>query len=70
MDHQIVDDEISIEYREGVKYFCDFAFENVALLYQRWARCPCNRCSNKEIFDRDTIIVYLYKNGLIPNYKH
>ena len=70
IDHQVVDEEIFIEYREGVEYFYDFIFENMVLLYQRWACCPCNICGNREIFDRDTITIYLYKNAqlqaLIP----
>ena len=31
IDRWIVDEVISVEYREGVEYFCDFAFGNVAL---------------------------------------
>ena len=32
MDHRVVDGVISAEYNEDVKYFCDYAFENTALL--------------------------------------
>ena len=70
MDRRVVDWMISSEYRKGVEYFCDFAFGNAALLHQRRDRCPCNRCGNREIFERDTITVHLYQNEFLPNYKY
>ena len=39
-------------------------------LAQERAHCPCKRCINKEILDRDTIIIHLYKSRFMPNYKH
>ena len=61
---------IFTEYKEGVEYFCDYTFENTVLLHQGWARYPCKRCGNREIFDRDTITIYLYRSGFMSNYKH
>ena len=69
-NRRAVDGEISTEYREGVEYFYDFIFENMALLHQRWAHCPWNRYGNRKIFDRDTITVHLYKSEFMPNYKY
>ena len=34
MDRRVVDEVISTEYKEDVEYFCDYAFENMALLHQ------------------------------------
>ena len=70
MDRRVVDGMISAEYREGIEYFYDFTFENVAFLHQGWAHCPYNRCNNRKILNRDIITVYLYKSRFIPNYKH
>ena len=70
MDRRVVDGVISAKYKEGAEYFCDFIFKNVALLHQGWIHCPCNRCDNREIFDRDIISVHLYKSRFMPNYKH
>ena len=61
---------IFVEYKEDVKYFCDYAFENAALLVQGRARCPCKRCVNREILDKNIKIIYLYRNKFMPNYKH
>ena len=49
MDHRVVDGVISVEYKEGVKNFCDYIFRNTALLVEGQARCPCNRCVNRKI---------------------
>ena len=49
MDHRVVDGVIFIEYKEGVKNFCDYAFKNIALLVEGQTRCPYNRCVNKEM---------------------
>ena len=64
MDRRVVDGIIFIEYKESVKYFYDYAFGNATLLVQRWAHCPCKRCVNRKMLDRDTIIAQLYRNGL------
>ena len=69
MDQRVVEGMISDEYREGVEYFCDFVFGNATLLRDGRARCPCNRCGNREMLDRNTITVHLYKNGFMSNYK-
>ena len=69
-DRRVVDGKIFVEYREGVEYFYDFIFKNAALLHKGWTRCPCNRCCNREIVNRDTITVHLYKSGFMSNYKH
>ena len=61
---------ISIEYKEVVKYFYDFAFRNATLLVQGWACYTCKRCVNKEMLDRDIIIIHLYRSEFISNYKH
>ena len=53
-----------------VSYFYDYAFENVALLVQKWTHYPYKKYVNKEILDRDTIVVHLYRSGFMPNYKH
>ena len=34
MDRRVVDGAISVEYKEGVKNFCDYTFENTALLVE------------------------------------
>ena len=65
MDCQVVDGTISIEYKEGVKNL-----KNIALLVEGYAHCPCNRCVNREIHYRDTLIAYLYTSGFMQNYKH
>ena len=70
MDRRVVDGPIFTEYGEDVKYFCDYVFENMVLLHQGGARCPCKRCDNREILDRDTMTVHLYKSRFLPNYKH
>ena len=69
MDHRVVDGAISIEYKESVKNFCDYAFRNTALLVEGWACCPCNRCFNRKMHYRDTIIAYLYKSRFMQNNK-
>ena len=70
MDRRVVDGAISIEYKKGVKNFCDYAFRNTALLVEGWAHCPCNRCVNRKMHYRDTIIAHLYKSRFMQNYKH
>ena len=60
---------IFTEYKEGVEYFCDYTFRNMALLRQGWARYLYKRYDNKEILDKDTMTVYLYGSGFISNYK-
>ena len=70
MDRRVVGGAISIKYKVGVKNFCDFAFENIALLVDGRARCPCNRCVNRKIHYRDTIIAHLYTSEFMQNYKH
>ena len=70
MDRRVIDGTIFIEYKEGVKKFCDYTFENIALLVEGWAHCPCNRCVNRKMHYRDTIIAHLYKSGFMRNYKH
>ena len=62
MDHQVVDEAISIEYKGCVKNFYDYAIGNTALLVEGQARCPCNRCVNRKMHYRDTIIAHLYKS--------
>ena len=49
MDRRVVDGMIFIEYKEGVKNFCDYTFGNTALLVEGWACYPCNRCVNRKI---------------------
>ena len=58
MDHRVVDGTISVEYKEGVKNFYDYAFENTALLVEGQAHFPCNRCVNREMYYMDTIIAH------------
>ena len=62
MDHRVVDEAKYVEYKEGVKNFYDYTFGNTALLVKGWARYPCNRCVNRKMYYRDTIIAHLYKN--------
>ena len=61
MDHRIVDGAISVEYKEGVKIFCDYTFRNTSLLVEGRACCPCNICVNRKMYYRDTIIAHSYK---------
>ena len=70
MDRRIVDGPISIEYKEDVKNFCDYTFENIALLVEGQACCPYNKYVNREIHYRDTIIAHLYKSEFMRNYKY
>ena len=70
MDHRVVDGIIFTEYKEGIEYFCDYAFGNAVLLHQGQAHCPYKRCDNKEILDRDTMTVHLYRSEFMSNYKH
>ena len=67
---RVVNEVISVKYKEGVKNFCNYTFGNTTLLVERRARCPCNRCINRKMHYRDTIIVHLYKSGFMQNYKH
>ena len=70
MDRRVVDGVIFVEYKKDVKNFCEYAFGNTVFLVEGWAHCPCNRCVNRKIHYRDTIIAHLYKSWFMQNYKH
>ena len=62
MDRRVDDGKIFAKYRKDIEYIYDSIFGNATLLHQGWACYPCNRCGNKIFFDRDTIIIHLYKS--------
>ena len=62
MDYRVVDGVISTKYKKGVEYFYGYAFRNMAHLHQGQARCPYKRCDNREMVDRNTMTVYLYRS--------
>uniref|UniRef100_A0A803M0Q9 Transposase-associated domain-containing protein n=1 Tax=Chenopodium quinoa TaxID=63459 RepID=A0A803M0Q9_CHEQI len=55
-------------YRNGVKYFLDFAFKDTNPNSGDKKRCSCLNCRNYFDHDRSTMRVHLFRVGIDPDY--
>ncbi|KAL6658581.1 hypothetical protein ACP70R_004167 [Stipagrostis hirtigluma subsp. patula] len=56
----------TIEYRDGVNKFIDYAFSNSARAGK--IRCPCDECGNMYWLNRSTVFDHLICNGFLRGY--
>ena len=61
-----IDNRLSIDYRNGVKDFLDFAFKHADLRDKIW--CPCIKCNKTQYKSRDDVEADLVIHGIVPSY--
>ena len=55
-------------FKQGIKKFIEFAFENLTQLTSGLLPYPCNRCRNAPLRSVEEVYNHLLEFGFMPNY--
>ena len=59
--------DASYEWMQKTDRFLNRAFGKAAK-FPKMALCPCNKCGNRRMLDKELMGTHLHKNGFTPNY--
>jgi hypothetical protein len=57
----------SYEWMQKTDHFLNRAFGKAAK-FPKMALCPCSKCGNRRMLDKELLGKHLHKNGFTPNY--
>ena len=57
-----------MQYIEGVENFLDFAFTNI--ISDTRIYCPCKKCCNRYLVEREVARAHIIVNGFLSKYKN
>jgi len=59
--------DASYEWMQKTDHFLNRAFGKAAK-FPKMALCPCSKCGNRRMVDKELMGTHLHKNGFTPNY--
>jgi hypothetical protein len=71
MYSRIIDNEVLLEYMDGVDSFIEFTKASVSTVdFTGQIRCPCTMYKNNRFVEPHDIRHHLYKNGFVSGYQN
>ena len=71
MYRRIVDNEVSLEYMDGVDGFIEFTMTSVSTVDPTGRiRCPCTMCKNNRFVEPHGVRHHLYRKDFVSGYQN
>ena len=57
---------LKVEFIDGVRGFIEHTMTLDSFKNNGLVKCPCSACTCLKVFEPDTVMVHLYRNGFEP----